>query len=117
MKTKKITDIKNILKPTIIFGKYDIYEYFEEVYKDINYYADEYNAGVAAILNIYIDIYKTKPLNGSSYIPLPECIANKKAVINIKNEDNNCFLYSVLCGYLDICDKLHPERINHITTI
>ncbi len=56
-----------------------------------------------------------KPVNGSSYIPLPEWVANKKAVINIKNDDNNCFIYSVLCGYLDICDKPHPERVNHYT--
>ncbi len=39
----------------------------------------------------------------------------KKAVINIKNDDDNCFIYSVLCGYLDICDKPHPERVNQYT--
>ena len=35
-----------------------------------------------------------------------------KIVINIKNDDNNCFIYSVLCGYLDICDKSNPERVS-----
>ena len=33
-----------------------------------------------------------------SYIELPDKIVNKKVVINIKNEDNLCFVYSVLCG-------------------
>ena len=25
----------------------------------------------------------------------------------------NCFICSVLCGCLSICDKPHPERVNH----
>ena len=113
--TGKYNEIKSILKSYTIYGKSDIYKYFEEVYDEFSYYCDIYNKGVVTINNIYIDIYKVKPLNGSSYIPLPEYIANKKAVINIKNDDNNCFIYSVLCGYLDICDKPHPERVNHYT--
>ena len=31
------------------------------------------------------------PLGGSSYIPLPKKIRDKKAVINMKNEDDQCF--------------------------
>ena len=39
-----------------------------------------------------IDISKYKPLRGSSYLPLPEKLKTKKALINIKNEnDNECF--------------------------
>jgi hypothetical protein len=61
--------------------------------------------------NIKIRVAKIKALTGSSYIELPTNINNKKAVINIKNEDNYCFIYSVLCGL-----KLptnHPERVSH----
>ena len=36
------------------------------------------------------------PIGGSSYIELPEYLKNKKAVTNIKNEDNKCFLWCVL---------------------
>ena len=36
-----------------------------------------------------------KPLKGSSYIPLPEYLANKKAIINMKNEDEECFKWCV----------------------
>jgi hypothetical protein len=44
---------------------------------------DYYNkVNVVSFNYIYIDIYKVKPLNGSSYIALSEYIANKKAVIN-----------------------------------
>ena len=39
-----------------------------------------------------IDIFKYKLLRGSSYLPLPEKVKNKKRLINIKNENNNeCF--------------------------
>ena len=31
------------------------------------------------------------PLSGSSYIPLPKLITNKKAIINIQNKDQECF--------------------------
>ena len=32
-----------------------------------------------------------RPLKGSSYIPLPKELANKKAIINLKNTDKECF--------------------------
>ena len=36
------------------------------------------------------------PTKGSSYIPLPDWISNKKAIVNIKNKDEKCFLWCVL---------------------
>ena len=48
------------------------------------------------------------PIQPSSYIDLPLFIKNKKAVINVKNtNDNKCFLWSVLAG-LD--QRPHPQR-------
>ena len=37
-----------------------------------------------------------KPLRGKTWIPLPKELADKKAIINMKNEDNKCFLCCVL---------------------
>ena len=34
---------------------------------------------------------KYVPLGGSSYIPLSKFLAAKKAIINLKNEDDECF--------------------------
>ena len=34
---------------------------------------------------------KYVPLGGSSYIPLPKFLAAKKAIINLKNDDEECF--------------------------
>ena len=36
------------------------------------------------------------PTNGSSYIPLPDWISNKKAIVNIQNKDEKCFLWCIL---------------------
>ncbi|GFR30631.1 uncharacterized protein TNCT_228921 [Trichonephila clavata] len=50
-----------------------------------------------------IAIYK--PLAAASYIPLPPKLKNKKAILNIKNEDQRCFLWCVLA-------HLHPVEAN-----
>ena len=50
------------------------------------------------------------PLRGDTWIPLPKELANKKAIINMKNEDNKCFLWCVLRA-LNQKDN-HPERID-----
>ena len=41
------------------------------------------------------------PLAGSSYIDLPPYLKNKKAIINVKNEDQQCFKWALLSA-------LHP---------
>ena len=44
------------------------------------------------VLNHYLNISRYEPLNGSSYIELPKELQNsKKGLINIKNNDNECF--------------------------
>ena len=56
---------------------------------------------------IKLEIHTTEfnPNNGSSYIPLPDWIKNKKAIVNIKNKDDKCFLWSIL-------RYLHPKKDN-----
>ena len=49
-----------------------------------------------SIKHVNLNIAKYTPIRGSSYIPTPQCLANKKALVNVQNEDQNCFLYSVL---------------------
>jgi len=48
-----------------------------------------------------LKICKYTPMQGSSYLKSPNKIENSMSVVNIKNEDNKCFLYSILA-------KLHP---------
>ena len=60
-------------------------------------------------LILYTDIWD--PIKGSSYIDLPKELKNKNAIINMKNEDNKCFLWCVLRALNPSKDK-HPSRID-----
>ena len=44
-------------------------------------------------------------MKGSSYIPLPDWIMRKKAIVSIRNKDSKCFLWSIL-------RYLHPREKN-----
>ena len=79
--------IKEILEKIAIFQMNGSGWYFKEV----------------SSLEIHIVDYK--PIEGSSYIPLPDFIMKKKSIINIKNKDNKCFLWSIL-------RYLHPIQKN-----
>jgi hypothetical protein len=48
-----------------------------------------------SVVKMHINTFVYKPLKGSSYIPLPKELAAKKAIINMKNEDNECFKWCV----------------------
>ena len=58
-----------------------------------------------------IHIWKSDPLKVSSNIDLPKEIKLKKAVVNIQNNDNICFLYSVLAHLHP--PQWKPERVSH----
>ncbi|GBL82285.1 hypothetical protein AVEN_180229-1 [Araneus ventricosus] len=55
------------------------------------------------------------PLAPSSYIPLPSKLAAKKAVINIKNTDKKCFVWSVLAALHPV--RQNAERVSHYTSM
>ena len=42
-------------------------------------------------MHLDVDLHKLELTRGSSHIELPEWIAKKKAVINPKNEDEECY--------------------------
>ena len=62
------------------------------------------------ILNITLHTAKWDPLNAGSYMELPEYLKNKKAIINMKNQDDKCFLWCVL-RVLNPKNN-HPERVD-----
>ena len=57
------------------------------------------------IYQLEIHTNEFKPMRGSSYIPLPDWIMRKKAIVSIRNKDDKCFLWSVL-------RYLHPREKN-----
>ena len=49
-----------------------------------------------SIINLTLHTAKWDPLNAGSYIDLPPNLKKKKAIINMKNKDDKCFLWCVL---------------------
>ena len=58
-----------------------------------------------SITNVNFNIATYNPMRGSSFIPTPQALIKKVALVNVQNEDQNCFLYSVLAS-------LYPASIN-----
>jgi hypothetical protein len=52
-------------------------------------------------------------LRGSTYLKLPRDIIKKKAVLNIENEDNECFKWSILAAIHRVTDHAHREEQYH----
>ena len=61
------------------------------------------------VLSLDIHLTDFIPLRGSTFFPLPKRIATKKAVINMKNDDDLCFKWSVVRARHPV--DVHPERI------
>ena len=62
------------------------------------------------VLFMDIDFHQLNPTRGSSYVPLPEWLANKKAIINPGNKDQECFKWAVIAASRWEEIDSHPER-------
>ena len=105
------TDVKEILAKVIkkILGNISIFQH-----EGSGWYFKE-------VINLEIHTVDYKPMRGGSfYIPLPDWIMRKKAIVSIRNSDNKCFIWSVLrylypkekndCRLSDL--KRHENKLN-----
>ena len=100
----------------IIMESTDITEIYEEMINEIEEEIQKVEQAEGSgwvfvsveSLALYTDIWD--PLRASSYIDLPKELKDKNAIINMKNEDNKCFLWCVLRA-LNPKDS-HLERID-----
>lgn len=65
---------------------------------------------IQKVLFIEVNFNKYSPMRGSSYLPLPKFIKNKKAIINIQNSDEACFAWSIMASKYP--DVRNPQRCN-----
>ena len=77
---KKLIDkcVKKIIEDLEVFQKNGSGWYFKEV------------------VQLEIHTVENGAMKGSSYIPLLDWITNKKAIVNIENKDEKCFLWCIL---------------------
>lgn len=65
---------------------------------------------IESVSHLEINIAKFSPLKAGSYIPLPKSIQNTKSCLNIKNNDEYCFLWSIVAHLYPA--KNNPNRLS-----
>ena len=103
-------DLKLVLEGTDESELYN--EMMDEIEEEIQKVQNAEGSGWQFLKVIKLVLHTTKwePIYGSSYIPLDPYLANKKAIINMQNEDNKCFMWCVLRALYP--KDNHPERID-----
>ena len=62
---------------------------------------------------LYLDVnfYQLNLTRGSSYLPLPDWLARKKAIVNPHNDDDECFKWSVIA--VENAGMKDPQRVSN----
>ena len=103
------SDVEVNLEGTDVNELYDTM--IDKVMENIaNFQMQGSNWTFKSIIALEIHTVAYEPLRGSSYIPLPRALATRKAIINLKNEDDECFRWAVLRA-MNPTDK-NPQRID-----
>ncbi|XP_033112614.1 uncharacterized protein LOC117113400 [Anneissia japonica] len=55
-----------------------------------------------------IEIVRYNPLRGGTYVPLPNVLKNKKAIVNVKAKDDMCIKYAITSALHPV--KSHTDR-------
>lgn len=108
---KEKQDLFILTKSTIVLRGDDFDKLFEEtVVNNILRRIDEISMRgsgfkLSSINDLVVEVNKYDPLRASSYIKLPKFLQDKHAIINVKNDDDKCFMWAVLSA-------LHHEQID-----
>ena len=103
--------IKLILEGTDLNEIYD--EMKDEIGEEIQKVQEAMGSGwqFEKVIKLVLHTTRWDPINAGSYIDLPPALKNKHAIINMKNQDEKCFLWSVLRA-LNPKDK-NAERVDN----
>ena len=95
----------------MINHKFSLDKSFQEILYRIDNWVNEGSGWIVELIKSqYIKISTYRPLSGRSYIKLPDKSKSpKKDLINIKNNDQKCFLWCHVRHINPV--KIHPERI------
>ena len=63
---------------------------------------------------LYLDVnfHQLNLMRGSSYLPLPDWLARKKAIVNPHNDDEECFKWSVITA--ENAGMKDPQRVSNL---
>ena len=63
-------------------------------------------------LNLDVNFHQLNLTRGSSYLPLPDWLARKKAIVNPHNDDEECFKWCVIA--VEKVGMKDPQRVSNI---
>ena len=66
------------------------------------------------VLFMDIDFHQLNLTRGSSYVPLPKWLADKKAIINPQNQDQECFKWAVIAASRWEQIGKNPQRVSNL---
>ena len=100
-------------KTIINSHKYGLDKSFQEIlYRIENWINEESSWVIESLQSQYVNISVYSSIPGSIYIELLDKLKNPmKGLINIKNNDNKCFLWCHIRHLNSL--KIHPERITN----
>ena len=80
-----------------VYDSSDVHDTLNSIYENLAYtieYFQQRGSGwvLDKLLALELHLLEFDPLRATSYISLPAHIRNKKAVINIRNNDEKCFM-------------------------
>ena len=103
--------IKLILEGTDLNKIYD--EMKDEIGEEIQKVQEAEGSGwqFEKVIKLVLHTTRWDPINAGSYIPLDPYLANKKCLINMQNEDDKCFMWSVLRALYP--KDTNPQRIDN----
>ena len=103
--------IKLILEGTDLNEIYD--EMKDEIGEEIQKVQEAEGSGwqFEKVIKLVLHTTRWDPINAGSYIDLPEVLKNKHAIINMKNQDEKCFMWCVLRA-LNLINK-NAERVDN----
>ena len=102
-------------KPMVILTTEDIETFLKEAYAQLDKHVDKFtNDGsgwiLDNVLSLSVNFSKYTPLKGSSFIVLPKYLQTKKAIVNVKNDDQECLKWALLSALHPAKDN--PHRVN-----
>ena len=101
-----------------LYKSSNINEVLDKTYESLIAAIENYvNRGSGWVLDrlvkLDLHILEFNPLRGTSYIPLPKDLQHNRGIINIKNKDEKCFLWSTIAGLHGDPNDHDPNRVSH----
>ena len=69
------------------------------------------NFNIERVSRFVLSVHPYRPLRGSTFVPTPEFLAKKHCLVNIQNNDEKCFVWSVLSALYP--PTHHPHRLTN----